>query len=450
MSIIQASQELLDGLGDAIFSQLATREELTLNLAAEDQHYLRFNGGRVRQTTHVRQQRLTLRYQALGRRVDFIIDLTGRLAADRETCLSLLRRAREEATALPEDPYLTVVDQVGRSEVHHPGRLPPLEELLTVIAGEGRATDFTGLYAGGSQLRATRNSRGLRHVFSTESFCIDYSLYTVNAAGENKAVKGLHAGREWEAGAFLASLRSSRQRLSLLEVAGRPVEPGQYRVYFAPAAVDALIAMFSWGAVSCSAWKKGDSALMKLIEGETHLSPLFSLSENFALGLTPRFNSLGEVAPERLPVIEQGWLCHLLTSSRTAREYAVAGNAAESSEGFRSPEMATGVLEEANILSALDSGLYIGNLHYLNWSDLQQARITGMTRYACFWVENGRIVAPIRDLRFDETLYRIFGSELEAVGATAEWIMRTDTYHQRSLGGSRVPGILLRDFRFTL
>ena len=62
MSIIQASQELLDGLGDAIFSQLATREELTLNLAAEDQHYLRFNGGRVRQTTHVRQQRLCLLY----------------------------------------------------------------------------------------------------------------------------------------------------------------------------------------------------------------------------------------------------------------------------------------------------------------------------------------------------------------------------------------------------
>ena len=31
------------------------------------------------------------------------------------------------------------------------------------------------------------------------------------------------------------------------------------------------------------------------------------------------------------------------------------------------------------------------NLHYLNWSDNIGGRITGMTRYACFWVENGEI-----------------------------------------------------------
>ena len=450
MSFVQTTRELLDGLGDSVFGQLTSGEELTLNLAAEDQHYLRFNGGRVRQSTRVRQQRLALRYQALGRRVDFTFDLSGGIAADLDTTWSLLQRARAEVTALPEDAYLTVVEQVERSDVHHEGRLPPLDALLTVIAEEGRSADFTGLYAGGTQLRATRNSRGLRHVFSTESFFVDYSLYTVNAAGENKAVKGLYAGRHWEAGQFLENLRSSRERLSLLEGEGRALEPGNYRVYFAPAAVDAIIALFSWGAVSYSAWKKGDSALMKLIEDEVRLSPLFSLNENFALGLTPRFNSLGEVAPETLPVIEQGRLRHLLINSRTAREYAVPGNAAENGEGLRSPDMATGTLLEANALAALDTGLYIGNLHYLNWSDLQHARITGMTRYACFWVENGRIVAPIRDLRFDETLYRIFGSELEAVGATAEWIMRTDTYHQRSVGGSRVPGMLVRDFRFTL
>lgn len=450
MSFVQTSRELLDGLGNAVFGQLISGEELTLNLAAEDQHYLRFNGGRVRQSTRVRQQRLALRYQALGRRVDFTFDLSGGIAADLETALSLLQRARAEVTALPEDAYLTVVEQVERGDVHHEGRLPPLDALLTVIGEEGRSADFTGLYAGGTQLRATRNSRGLRHVFSTENFFVDYSLYTVNAAGENKAVKGLYAGRHWEAGQLLESLRRSRERLRLLEGVGRPLEPGNYRVYFAPAAVDAIIALFSWGAVSYSAWKKGDSALMKLIEDEAQLSPLFSLSENFALGLTPRFNSLGEVAPESLSVIEQGRLRNLLINSRTAREYEVPGNAAEVGEGFRSPDMATGTLPEANVLSALDTGLYIGNLHYLNWSDLQHARITGMTRYACFWVENGQIVAPIRDLRFDETLYRIFGSELEAVGATAEWIMRTDTYHQRSVGGSRVPGMLLRDFRFTL
>ncbi len=73
-----------------------------------------------------------------------------------------------------------------------------------------------------------------------------------------------------------------------------------------------------------------------------------------------------------------------------------------------------------------------------------------MTRYACFWIERGEIVAPIRDLRFDESLYRMFGAELEAVTTSPVVMMETETYGQRSLGGSQVPGMLVRDFRFTL
>jgi len=73
-----------------------------------------------------------------------------------------------------------------------------------------------------------------------------------------------------------------------------------------------------------------------------------------------------------------------------------------------------------------------------------------MTRYACFWVENGEPVEPIRDLRFDESLYRIFGTELESLTRETHSIPATDTYHRRALGGRKIPGGLLRAFRFTL
>jgi len=139
-----------------------------------------------------------------------------------------------------------------------------------------------------------------------------------------------------------------------------------------------------------------------------------------------------------------------LVSSRSAVEFGLPSNFANGSETLRSATMANGQLQQQNILRELGTGVYLSNLHYLNWSDLLNARITGMTRYACFWVENGEIIAPIKDLRFDESLYRVFGSELEAVTRTAEITMKTDTYLQRSLGGSKVPGMLVRDFRFTL
>lgn len=454
MNFAETTHALFDWLAEAAFATLKPGEELNLNLSAEDQRYIRFNDSRVRQATAVAQRHLALTFQSGGRRVVFSFDLTGQPEQDGATLLSLIERARAEVLVLPEDPFLVPLRNNGTSASHHPGHLPEIAGLLERIAGSTAGTDFTGFLASGPQIRATRNSAGQNHWFATASFFLDYSLFTVNGSGENKAAKGLYAGRAWDQGRFEAAIAGSRERLALLKRDSRPVPPGGYRVYFAPAAVDELLGMFSWGAVSYGAWKKGDSALQKLIEGEAEFSPRFNLSENFGLGLSPPFNSLGEAAPEHLPVIEHGRLKNLLISSRSAMEYGVASNAAEpegwAGEGLRSPEIGAGELAEADILRALGTGLYVGNLHYLNWSDPRNARLTGMTRYACFRVENGEIVAPIRDLRFDESLYRIFGSELEALTQDSEVQVAVDTYGRRALGGSRVPGILVRDFRFTL
>lgn len=450
-NFVEATRAQFDRLAEAAFAELGAGEELNLNLGAENQTYLRFNDSKVRQATAVAQRNLALTFQFRGRRVVYGFDLAGQADRDAATLRSLIARARAETAVLPEDPFLTPMQNNGISAGHHPGELPDAAQAIECIAETTAGTDFTGFLASGPQIRAIRNSAGQNHGFATETFFIDYSLFTVNASGENKAVKGLYADRRWNPERFAASIAASRIQLARLRRDTRPLPPGGYRVYFAPAAVAELAGMFSWDAVSYGAWKKGDSALQKLIEGEAELSPLFNLAENFELGLSPPFNSLGEVAPGRIPVIGRGRLKNLLVGARSAKEYGAASNAAEpEGEYLRSPEIGAGLLPEADVLQALGTGLYVGNLHYLNWSDLQHARITGMTRYACFWVENGEIVAPIRDLRFDESLYRVFGSELEALTRETEVRVNTDTYGRRALGGCQVPGALVRDFRFTL
>lgn len=139
-----------------------------------------------------------------------------------------------------------------------------------------------------------------------------------------------------------------------------------------------------------------------------------------------------------------------LVSQRTAREYGLTANGAEPGEALRAPEVLPGTLPVAQALTALDQGLYVANLHYLNWSDQATGRITGMTRYACFWVEGGQMVAPIENLRFDESLYHFWGDGLVALTDTQEWLPATDTYDHRSLGGTLAPGMLVADFQYTL
>ena len=164
----------------------------------------------------------------------------------------------------------------------------------------------------------------------------------------------------------------------------------------------------------------------------------------------PKFNSNGEIAPESLPLISNGELKNTLVSSRSANEYGVESNNAESGEYMRSPKMAAGSLNQSDVVDEMGKGLYLSNIHYLNWSDRLGGRITGMTRYACFYVENGEIVAPIENMRFDDTIYNIFGKELENSTKNLHLIPNVGTYDGRNLGGTFCPGILLNSFSLTL
>ena len=228
------------------------------------------------------------------------------------------------------------------------------------------------------------------------------------------------------------------------------IDPGKYRAYIAPAGVADIVDMFSWGGISESSLQQKDSALLKMRQEKINLSPCFTLTEDFSNGMVPRFNGNGEIAPETLPLIVKGSLKNTLVSTRTEKEYGVSSNFASNSEGLRSPIVSKGEIDEKEILSKIDNGVYLSNLHYLNWSDRLGGRITGMTRYACFYVENGEIVAPIENMRFDDTIYNIFGKELENSTNNLHLIPNVGTYDGRNLGGTYCPGILLNSFSLTL
>ena len=435
-----------EGVSGALLGGLKAGEALSLEFAGEASAFMRFSGGRVRQTGEVEAAVVEFRLYAGGRTLRKAFSLPGNAMGDLAAAALALKEARGEAARLPPDPYQVLPAAAERSSEAYPGSLPDPEELPREILGPAEGLDFVGLHAQGRVARGAANSSGARHFFATENFSTDWSAWLPSG----KAVKSVYAGRDWDGEEHARRIAASRPLLEGLSLPERRLEPGSYRAYLSPEALGALMVFFSWRGLSERELREGESSFLALREGRRSLSPKFTLVQDFSLGVEPRFNGLGETAPERLVLVDRGRLAASLVSARTARQYGLASTAAPEDESLRSPAVAPGGLPAAEALQALDTGLYVSNLHYANWSDFASARVTGMTRFACFWVEGGKIAAPIKDMRFDESLYELLGGGLLDLTAERSLVPSTGSYGLRDVGGRLLPGLLLGGLRLTL
>jgi len=433
-------------INDYIFSQLSSDEFIKTGMWGENSQFIRLNNSKVRQTGIVDDMSYSISLISNKRQASTSLTITGDFNTDKSRILDVLNTLRDNIKSLPEDPYIVYPENGENSNEKHTGSLLDFNEATDKLLPIMQGVDLTGLWASGSIYTGAANSLGQNHWFETETFSLDYSLITK----DQKMVKDYFAGMNWNQEKYEKYITDSKLKLEMMSKKSIKIDPGKYRAYIAPAGVADIVDMFSWGGISESSLQQKDSALLKMRQEKINLSPCFTLTEDFSNGMVPRFNGNGEIAPEALPLILKGSLKNTLVSTRTEKEYGTPSNYASSGEELRSPNIESGDLNENDILEKLDKGVYLSNLHYLNWSDKLGGRITGMTRYACFYVENGKIVAPIENMRFDDTIYNVFGNELESVTDAKQLIPNVGTYDGRNFGGIYSPGILLKSFDLTL
>lgn len=439
-------EQIFNKISDQLYSDLKTGEHLTLSLQGENSQFIRINNAKIRQTGLVNNADISFDFIYDNRNCQGQITLTGDYETDHKRAVAELNRLRAEIVQLPKDPFVVLPENTGSTRESKKANGLDIDQavdaLLPVMAG----VDLVGIWSSGRIFSGSSNSAGQKHWFETDTYSLDFSL--VNK--DHKMVKGTFAGSDWDQSQYEAYIKDAKQKLELMNKKPVKMKPGKYRTWFESKAVVNFLSMFSWQGVSEANIRQGSSAFIKMRDGDAKLSPIFSLNEDFRSGLVPRFNERGEIAPEVLSIIEKGNLANTMVSSRTAKEYKVKSNNACGEEYLRAPKMVIGSLSDENVLQKLGTGLFLSNLHYLNWSDNIGGRITGLTRYACFWVENGEIVGPIETMRFDDTIYNLFGSELEAIGDNVKINPEVETYQGRQYGNITCPGMLVKSFELTL
>lgn len=444
------NEAFFDQLAAAVCASKQNDDRVTLTLSAEDSDFIRLNRASVRQATSVSQQQATLSIIRGQQRVSSSVSLP----ADFDLARALLERERatlfEMMPYVPEDPHLLLPDSLNNSSRTEPtDALPESHEVIDELLSATESEDLVGFYASGPMTRAFANSEGQRNWHQVASFHLDWSLFSRQKQAKNRAVKSAYAGATFDAPILQRKMQTAREQLAWLEQPIRQVDPGTYRAWLAPAAVADLLLAMAWSGFSRKERDSGTSSLIRLAEHDNSLSPLVTLTENTQNGIAPAFTETGHLRPAQVSLVTQGRLAQTLTSPRSGAEYGETANAG-ASEYPEALELAPGSLAEQDALAALGTGLWIGNLWYLNYSDRQAARITGMTRFACFWVEDGEIKAPLGVMRFDDTLLQMFGANLEALGNEAQFLPGSSTWGSRELNSVSSPGALLSGLRLTL
>jgi len=431
-------------LSDELQAMMQGDERFVAALSGEDSDFVRLNHGRIRQAGHVSQRSLSLDLICESRHASGQCGISGELEPDRLAVAALVIELRAQRALLGDDPHLLYSEEATGIVREDVSQLPPNDEVLQEVASAAEGLDLVGIWASGGIHAGFANSFGQRSWHSAYTFNFDFSCYL----RADRAVKNSYAGTQWNRHEFSRLFARTRTQLQALDREPKSLTPGRYRAYIAPAAVEDLLGMLRYGGFSSKAHRTQTTPLLRLASGEVAFHRDVTLVQDSAGGLTPAFTMEGFRKAELVTLVKQGRLHDLLISPRSAKEFTLKPNAG--GEWPDSLAMLGGDLDREAVLSRLGTGILINNVWYCNFSDPNACRITGMTRFACFWVENGEIVAPLTVMRFDDSLYGILGDRLLGITRQRELRLSSSTYGGRSLSSTLVPGLLVEGLALTL
>ena len=218
----------------------------------------------------------------------------------------------------------------------------------------------------------------------------------------------------------------------------KPIEPGIYPVILEPQAVADLVgSMTNFDARTAD---EGRSAFSgkdgRTRVGEKLFHESLNLYSDPAHPDLPVSPSTGEGIPaSRLSLITNGTLENLAYSRYWANEKNVAPTAGPVNFVLETSGPVTPVEE---MIGQTRRGLLISRFWYVRLIDQRSLMLTGLTRDGMWLIENGKIVHPVRNLRFNQSVLAMLAPHnVEAIGPS-----------QRK-APLMVPALKLAEFTFT-
>ena len=407
LSVADRETRLLE-IGQAVI-QASEADETEVLLADGRSFLTRFAGNRIHQNVGSEEASAVIRVVAGGRLGVATADSleAPALEAARASALAIARASEPD----PDWPGLP-----GPRSTHEVGAYDaataeaPADErarfAATVIA-EAREKDgeASGIVEVSEGALAVVNSAGVAVAASTTQVESNALVTCADGSGWAEAV-----------GTRLSDLDAARlgRRATVKADLSRdpePLEPGRYDVILEPPAVGEWLQYLSYIAFSGKDLDEGRSPLSGRL-GEAVTGNQVTIWDD---ALDPRtlpapFDYEGQPTA-RLDLIRDGVAEAVATNHYRARKMGKDTSTGHGLPASSSAEclpmhlfMQGGDATAKGLLADTDRGLLITRFHYTNILDPMKGVLTGMTRNGTFLVENGEIVASVRNLRYTENV----------------------------------------------
>jgi predicted Zn-dependent protease len=251
-----------------------------------------------------------------------------------------------------------------------------------------------------------------------------------------------------------AAVRASGAFAERREVAR--LEPGEYPVVLAPAAAAELIDWLGYTAFNGLAHAEGRGALVDRI-GTRVASAAINLSDSPRyLRTLPRAFDAEGVPKDPLPLIQDGVAMNVVHDTRSAAlvDGAWSTGHALAPGGSSWGPMPTnlvliggGARDEAELCAPIERGVYVTRLWYTNALRPNETLITGVTRDGTFLIEDGKIAAPLEDLRMTDRVLKALDCAEALTARHCLW-NEGEFYGRRYATGAVAPAMRTR-LRFT-
>ena len=314
------------------------------------------------------------------------------------------------------------------AKLEAPARAAAVEKCLAEVGGKDVVAAGFYQHEAGKSFLAT--STGLRATHAETGVRLTMTARTADGTGSGWG--GVYSHRVGEVDAT-AIARTAVDK-AVRSKGARKLDPGRYTVILEPSAVGGLLQFLSFSLDARRA-DEGRSFFSKpgggTKVGDKIFPELVTFRSDPADPASPSAPFDGEGFPlKAVSWIDKGTIAALRYSRYWAdkQKQTPTGNPGNY-------HLLGGTASAADLLQGVKRGVLVTRFWYIRMVDPQSILATGLTRDGVFLIENGEIVAPVNNFRFNESPVQM----LKNADAFTKETYRTDE-------GARVPALRTHEF----